>query len=647
MIPNSYRSQPSTARLCVSGTILSLILLTAPTVVLAHGGHGDEFQGGTEATETPASIQVDAETAKRLLIKVEPAKSQQLAIGIKTTGQIETLPNKKVEVTAPIPGKVVELLVEPGASVKAGQPVAVISASELVELRVNSQEKQAQAQADLQKAEADLKLALGNYDRQQKISAAEIAQARTQLDAAQKQYDRDKAIVERKAVLKVAQENYRRQQQIAEAEIAQAQTEVAVAQEQYDRDKELAAQGAIPRRQMLESQAHLAEAKAALTKAMSRPEVLQAETEVKRAEVDLPLRDLRESEGKLAEAKAQLIKANSRREVLEAEAQLKRATSDVEVAKSRFQLSNTIYQTRLQQLGTSANDKGLVTVTAPISGKVADREVTLGQSFQDAGGKLMTIVNDSRVFATANIYEKDLDKVQIGQRVRVKIASLPDRNFEGRITRIGSLVDGSTRVVPVQAELNNPGGELKPGLFAELEVITNRTANAILAIPSSAVVDANGKKVVYVQNGNAFQTVEVTLGQTSGDLVEVKSGLFEGDSIVTQRAPQLYAQSLRGGSKPKDGEGKEAHSETTAVKTNSLPLPIWLMGISGGAALVTVASVAFWAGRRNRRPAVAVGHPEYEEMVYEIEPFLDNHKQPTLSRSIALIEERENHQKSN
>lgn len=64
----------------------------------------------------------------------------------------------------------------------------------------------------------------------------------------------------------------------------------------------------------------------------------------------------------------------------------------------------------------------------------------------------------------------------------MKIASLPDRNFEGRITRIGTLVDGSTRVVPVQAELNNPGGELKPGLFAELEVITNRTANAILAL---------------------------------------------------------------------------------------------------------------------------------------------------------------------
>jgi cobalt-zinc-cadmium efflux system membrane fusion protein len=71
---------------------------------------------------------------------------------------------------------------------------------------------------------------------------------------------------------------------------------------------------------------------------------------------------------------------------------------------------------KLQQLGTAASEKGLVTVTAPISGTVSAREVTLGQTFEDAGGKLMTIVNDSRVFATANIYEKDLDKVKTGQR---------------------------------------------------------------------------------------------------------------------------------------------------------------------------------------------------------------------------------------
>ncbi|WP_373530840.1 efflux RND transporter periplasmic adaptor subunit, partial [Nostoc sp.] len=468
---------------------------------------------------------VDADTAKRLGIKVEPVQRQRLAIGIKTTGQIETLPNQKVEVTTPIEGaKVVELLVEPGASVKLGQPVAIVTSPGLVTLRVESQDKLAQGQADLQQAEADLRL---------------------------------------------AQQNYERYQQIATSEIAQAQSQVDFAQEKYNKDKQLATEGALPQRNALESQTQL------------------------------------------AQAKAELTKANSRRDVIAAENQLKRAQASVQLAKSNINRSNTSYQTRLAQLGNLPNAKGLVTVTAPISGKVADREVTIGQTFNDAGGKLMTIVNDSRLFATANIYEKDLNKVRNGQRVTLKVASMPERTFSGRISRIGTLVEGETRVVPVQAEIENSSGQLKPGMFAELEVLTDQTSSAISAIPNSAVVDANGKKVVYVQNGNAYQTIEVTLGQTSGDMVEVKSGLFEGDMIVTQRAPQLYAQSLRGGTKTTEGETKEAPAQATEVKTPSLPVPLWLLGAGGGAA---IAAVGFMVGRRSKPQLIPVG----AELAYDV-----------------------------
>ncbi|WP_315791218.1 efflux RND transporter periplasmic adaptor subunit [Fischerella sp. JS2] len=511
-MPNSY-FKPLVAIGSVSGTLLSLILLVTPAVVLGHGGHADEFQGPNQTTQTTDSIQVDAQTAKRLGIKVEPVKRQRLAVGIKTTGQIETLPSQKVEVTTPISGaKVVELLVEPGASVTKGQPVAVVTSPDLVTLRVESQEKLAQAQADLQQAQADLRLAQQNYDRYQ---------------------------------------------QIADSEIAQAQTQVDFAQEKYDKDKQLADAGALPRRNALESQTQL------------------------------------------AQAKAELTKAKSRRNVIEAENQLKRAQAAVQLAKSNIHRSNTNYQTRLAQLGNSANAKGLVTVGAPISGKIADREVTIGQTFNDAGSKLMTIVNDSRLFATANIYEKDLGKVKTGQRVTLKVASMPERTFSGRISRIGTVVEGQTRVVPVQAEINNTAGQLKPGMFAEVEVLTDQASATKLVIPTSAVVDANGKKTVYVQNGNAYQPVEVTLGQTSGDMIEVNSGLFEGDMIVTQRATQLYAQSLRGGSKPQEEAPQAKATETKAPKE---PVPLWLLGTGGGAAIATLAFMggAFWNGQRNK-----------------------------------------------
>ncbi|MBW4511827.1 MAG: efflux RND transporter periplasmic adaptor subunit [Scytonematopsis contorta HA4267-MV1] len=517
------RNQQKTAQFgSISLAILSLLLLSTPVVVLAGAGHdhsgASSFQGGSGDTNAP--IEVDVPTAQRLGIKVEPVRRQPLAVGIKTTGQIETLPSQRVEVNTPITGaKVVELLVEPGAIVQKGQPLAVVTSPDLLQLRVTSEEKRAEAIASLQQAQTDLRL---------------------------------------------AQQNYQRFLQISNANIAQAQSQVAFNQEKYNKDIQLANAGALPRRNALESQTQLAQARAKLTEVASKPDVI------------------------------------------ETEAQVKRAQAAVQVAQSRLRLSESTYNTRLQQIGNRPNAKGLVTITAPISGKVADREVTIGQTFNDAGGKLMTIVNDSRVFATANIYEKDLGEIKVGQRVNLKVASIPNRIFSGKVARIGTLVQGETRVVPVQAEIENSSGELKPGMFASLEVLTDKTSAPVLTIPASSVVDANGKKLVYVQNGNAFESVDVTLGETSGDIVEVKIGLFEGDLIVTQRAPQLYAQSLRGGSKKGDGhdnseEGHD-HSEETQAKTSNFPLiPLWLLGLGGvGVMGGAFAAGSFWSNRRMR-----------------------------------------------
>jgi membrane fusion protein, heavy metal efflux system len=487
----------------VTGIIFSLILLSNPVVVLAHPGHNNEFKSQTETT-TPTGIFVDSTTAKRMGIKVAAIKPQILNTGMKTTGEITTLPNNKIEITAPIPGTIVELLVQPGEYIKKGQVVAVLSSLELVQLRVDSQEKRVSADSELKQLLADLTL---------------------------------------------AQENLSRQKQIATAEIEEAQTELKVAQEQYDQDRDLVKQGALPRRQMLESQAHFFQSKAALTK------------------------------------------ANSRREILATENQVKRAEAGVAAAKSRIGLSDRTYKTRLQQLGNIANSKGLVTVISPISGQVADREVTLGQSFQDAGEKLMTIIDNSRVLATANIYEKDLEKIKKGQQVRVKVASLPTQTFLGNINLIGSTVENEKRVIPVKAELINTNGALKPGMFAELEVLTNNNTNAVVAIPSQSVVDVNGKQVVYVQNGENYQPVEVTLGVNAGNLVEVKSGLFAGDLLVTQGGMQLYAQSLRGGGK------KEEESHHSELKTENSMFPWWWVLPVGGGLSVG----GFWLGRLEKK----------------------------------------------
>jgi membrane fusion protein, heavy metal efflux system len=507
-------------------TFLSLMVLTTSTApVLAHAGHGDhEFQGGSQAPPSATQIQVDDDTAQRMGLTVEPVTERRLAFRIKATGQIETLPNQQVEVTTPVGGTVTQLLVKPGERVQAGQAVAFMSSPELAQLRTEALDREAEALADGQQAQADLRLAHQIYAQQQKIAGADINQARVAL---------------------------------------------SFAQERYTRDQELLASGAIPRRQFLESETQLAEARAALAK------------------------------------------ADSRLQVSEAQAQLKRAQSALQVAQSKLHLSGKTYQTRLQQLGASPNLNGTITLKAPIAGIVSDREVTLGQSGQDAGLNVMTIIDGRRVQVTANIYEKDLHQIKVGQQVQVKINGLSDRTFQGYISVIGAIVAGETRVVPVRAELDNVDAVLKPGMFAELEVLTNQTTASVLAVPTTAIVETNDKKqLVFVQNGNAYEPVEVTLGQASGEFVEVKSGVFDGDLVVTQRANQLYAQSLRGGGSQeptvaaKPLSEKPQASPATGILLNLVNQPVsWWTVVSVGGAISagTFFAGTYWANHRHRR----------------------------------------------
>lgn len=552
-------------------SLMNCWIFLAPAA-LSHSGHGNEFSD--KEKNSSSEIKIDTETAQLLGIKVTPVKKQSLKVEIVATGQIELLPNQKVEVTAPIKGKILQLLVQPGSRVKAGQAVATMTSPELGDIRVAAQEKKSEAVASLQQAQADLQLAKDSYGKIQQIAKAEQEQALSQLAAAQSRLTREQQLVKKGSIVQVAKTNYQRQQQVSKAEIAAAQIEVNVATERYQKDTELAASGALPRRQVLESQAKLAEARTALAKAQGQTGLLQAETELRKAETDLPLRELRDAEKQVAEAKGQLSRAVNQKSLVEADAQLRKSQAAVTAAQNRQNLSAATYNTRIAQLGNSDNQNGIITIKSAIDGIVADRDITTGQSVADAGAKLMTITNDQQVMATANIYERDLAKVKLGQDAQVKVGA---EVFTGSITRIGTAVDGQSRVVPVQVALNN-SGSLKAGMFAELRLGTDESTAPILAVPSAAVIETDGKKIVYVQNGSAYQPITVTLGQTVGDMVEVKSGLFIGDKVVTQRAPQLYAQSLKAPAKSDEHVNEVKVVQNNSIAGLKIPFnPYWLM----------------------------------------------------------------------
>jgi len=186
-----------------------------------------------------------------------------------------------------------------------------------------------------------------------------------------------------------------------------------------------------------------------------------------------------------------------------------------------------------------------VDVLAPRDGVVDAVNVAVGQAVEPAT-TLMQLSDPSSVAVVARVYEEDLGKVHVGQAVAVHTLSYPGRRFDGRIARIGPVLDAQTRTVDVWIPLANADGALKPNLFARAAVAL-RAGTAVLAVPNAAVLEANGESFVFVRQGGAFARVDVHIGARDEDVTEITDGLVPGDEVVTQGNREVYTQWLTGG----------------------------------------------------------------------------------------------------
>jgi multidrug efflux pump subunit AcrA (membrane-fusion protein)/rubrerythrin len=172
-------------------------------------------------------------------------------------------------------------------------------------------------------------------------------------------------------------------------------------------------------------------------------------------------------------------------------------------------------------------------VAAPISGFVIEKNIVPGQMV-DAGMKLYRIADLGIVWVMAQIYEPDLPYIQLGQEAVVQVASLPDREFRGRVTFIYPTVDEKTRTARVRLEFENPGYFLKPGMFASAQLQAELADHAVLA-PDAAILRSGAKNTVFVAlAGGRFAARDVTLGVEAEDgMIQIISGLGAGERIVT------------------------------------------------------------------------------------------------------------------
>jgi Cu/Ag efflux protein CusF len=170
----------------------------------------------------------------------------------------------------------------------------------------------------------------------------------------------------------------------------------------------------------------------------------------------------------------------------------------------------------------------------------------------------------------ADVFEQDIAMVRNGSRAEVSINAYPERKFEGRVTFVYPTLSAPTRTVPVRIELANPGGLLKPAMFADV-VIGVEPNGPKLAVPISAVIDSGKRRVVLVQSGEGrFESREVKLGARGHEYVEVLDGVREGENVVVSANFLIDSESnlkaALGGLNTTPATAKVSHRATGTVQ---------------------------------------------------------------------------------
>jgi membrane fusion protein (multidrug efflux system) len=233
--------------------------------------------------------------------------------------------------------------------------------------------------------------------------------------------------------------------------------------------------------------------------------------------------DLAGAEAALAESRSQYnrsrelfsTKALSQSQMDQLEATLK--TNEARVAAARAKLDDTI-------------------IRAPFAGRIGFRRVSVG-SLVNPGTVISTLDDTSVMKLDFTVPQAYMFGIKPGLEVTSQIAGVPNRTFTGRVTTLDSRVDPVTRSIMVRAELPNPDGVLKPGMFMTAKI--SATALQALLIPEGALVPEQGKTFVFVVKNGVAMKREVTIGRRRPGEVQVTTGLDDGERVVVEGTQKI------------------------------------------------------------------------------------------------------------
>jgi len=219
------------------------------------------------------------------------------------------------------------------------------------------------------------------------------------------------------------------------------------------------------------------------------------------------------------------------------------AQADFAAAQSAARQAESAQRAAQDRLALFGKTEGVGTSAytiyrAPVSGIIADRSVAPGQFLSSGSATpVMTITDPARVWLVAQLAESEAANIHLGDQVVVTTPALPGREFTATIDNVAAGLDPTTHRLPVRATIANPGGELKPQMFASFTIRRPVDSGKGVLVPAVAVIHEGDTTRVWVKaKDGLIYGRPVQIGETDGGLTRVLSGLSPGDRIVAKGA---------------------------------------------------------------------------------------------------------------
>lgn len=269
-----------------------------------------------------------------------------------------------------------------------------------------------------------------------------------------------------------------------------------------------------------------------------------------KAHEDLARQNFEREEGLFAE------RISSEKEMLAAKAAHLEATARLRNSEETLRLYGIQDQT-IQTLSYEGGQTSLLPVRAPLSGRVVEKHVTVGELVTPERS-MFTIADLGHVWVWIDVYERNLRHVHLEDDVAVAADAYPDELFLGKVSYLSDQVDADTRTVRARIDVNNPDHKLRPGMFARVTLtdphIESTGLEPSLVVPVGAVQRDGEEFIVFVALGdNRFERHEVVVGRSAGGFAEILSGLDPEDTVVIEGAFLLKSEA----SKEQMGAGHE------------------------------------------------------------------------------------------